>query len=86
VAVTAAVHNPGAYVVLAVGPSAVSLLPSSQRYEAASPCASNVTVSGAAPAVVLAEIVTLGGAAFAGAAPANKARMTTAALRPTPGL
>jgi hypothetical protein len=57
-------------------------LPSSQRYEAASPRASNVTASGAGPAVTLAEIVTLGGAAFAGA-PANKTRTTTAAARPT---
>jgi hypothetical protein len=40
-------------------------------------------VSGAAPAVTLAEIVTLGGSAFAVTAPASIARTTTPAARNT---
>jgi hypothetical protein len=40
-------------------------------------------VRGAAPAVTLAEIVTLGGPAFAGAAPASITRTTTLAARST---
>src|SRR2546430_4509867 len=83
VAVTVTVHSPGPYVALAVGPSAVAPFPSCQWYEAASPCASNVTVSGAAPAVAVAEIVTLGAPAFAGAAPASTARTTTPTTRRT---
>src|SRR5437763_2807105 len=66
-----------------MGPSAVWPLPSCQPYEAASPRASNVTVSGAAPAVALAKIVTLGGSAFAGATQASITRTTTLATRST---
>jgi hypothetical protein len=40
-------------------------------------------VSGAAPAVALAEIVTLGDSAFAGATPASIASTTTLAARNT---
>src|SRR4029079_19537267 len=64
-------------------PSCVRPLPRSEWYETASPCASNVTASGAAPEVVLAEIVTLGGPAVAGAATASTTRTTAPAARST---